>query len=40
MLVDLAKPMQCTFHRAFDEIENTGEALEEIIETDIQDRAE
>ncbi len=31
-LAALAKPMQCTFHRAFDEIENTEQALEEIIE--------
>lgn len=31
-LVELAKPMQCTFHRAFDEIENSEQALEEIIE--------
>lgn len=30
-LVELAKPMQCTFHRAFDEIENADEALEDII---------
>jgi copper homeostasis protein len=30
-LVELAKPMQCTFHRAFDEIENSDEALEDII---------
>ena len=31
-LVELAKPMQCTFHRAFDEIENSDEALEDIID--------
>lgn len=30
-LVDLAKPLPCTFHRAFDEIENAEQALEEII---------
>jgi copper homeostasis protein len=30
-LVELAKPLPCTFHRAFDEIENQEEALEEII---------
>jgi copper homeostasis protein len=30
-LVELAKPMQCTFHRAFDEIKNSEEALEAII---------
>lgn len=30
-LVELAKPLQCTFHRAFDEIENSDEALEDII---------
>lgn len=31
-LIELAKPMQCTFHRAFDEIENSEQALEDIIE--------
>jgi copper homeostasis protein len=31
-LVELAKPMQATFHRAFDEIENSFEALEQIID--------
>lgn len=30
-LVRLAKPMQCTFHRAFDEAENSAKALEDII---------
>lgn len=30
-LVELAKPLPCTFHRAFDEIENSESALEEII---------
>ncbi len=30
-LVELAEPMRCTFHRAFDEIENSDEALEDII---------
>lgn len=33
-LVELAKPMSSTFHRAFDEIENSESALEEIIECD------
>lgn len=31
LLVDLAKPFPCTFHRAFDEVENAFEALEDII---------
>jgi copper homeostasis protein len=31
VLVDLAKPIPCTFHRAFDEVENAFEALEEVI---------
>ena len=31
-LVEIAKPMPCTFHRAYDEIENSEQALEEIIE--------
>lgn len=30
-LVQLAKPMQCTFHKAFDETDNALEALEDII---------
>ncbi len=30
-LIELAKPMRCTFHRAFDEIENPDEALEDVI---------
>lgn len=30
-LVALAKPLPCTFHRAFDEVENTAEALESIL---------
>ncbi|MFN3969108.1 copper homeostasis protein CutC [Flavobacterium sp.] len=30
-LVDLAKPLPCTFHRAFDEVENAFESLEQII---------
>lgn len=30
-LVESAKPLPCTFHRAFDEIENSESALEEII---------
>jgi copper homeostasis protein len=31
LLVDLVKPFPCTFHRAFDEVENAFEALEDII---------
>lgn len=31
VLVDLAKPIPCTFHRAFDEVENAFGALEEVI---------
>lgn len=31
-LVQLAKPIQCTFHRAFDDIENSEQGLEDIIE--------
>jgi copper homeostasis protein len=31
VLVELAKPFPCTFHRAFDEVENAFEALEDII---------
>lgn len=31
VLVELAKPIPCTFHRAFDEVENAFEALEEVI---------
>ncbi|MBF6641882.1 copper homeostasis protein CutC [Flavobacterium sp. J49] len=31
-LVNLAKPLPCTFHRAFDEVENPFEALEQIID--------
>ena len=31
ILVQLAQPMSCTFHRAFDEIENSFEAIEAII---------
>jgi copper homeostasis protein len=30
-LVELAKPMQCTFHRAFDEIQNSDDAMKDII---------
>lgn len=30
-LVNLAKPIQCTFHRAFDEVNNYKIALEEVI---------
>lgn len=32
MLVDLAKPLPCTFHRAFDEVINPFEALEQLID--------
>ncbi len=31
-LVRLAKPIQCTFHRAFDEIANSEQGLEDIID--------
>jgi copper homeostasis protein len=31
-LIELAKPMQSTFHRAFDEIENIEQALEDVID--------
>jgi copper homeostasis protein len=31
LLVDLAKPFPCTFHRAFDEVENAFDALEQLI---------
>jgi len=31
-LVELANPIQCTFHRAFDEIGNSEQALEDLIE--------
>ncbi|MCF6133301.1 copper homeostasis protein CutC [Flavobacterium wongokense] len=30
-LVELAKPFPCTFHRAFDEVENVFQALEDVI---------
>lgn len=30
-LVELARPLQCTFHRAFDRIENAEKGLEELI---------
>lgn len=33
ILVDLAKPLPCTFHRAFDEVINPFQALEQIIES-------
>lgn len=32
MLVDLAQPLSCTFHRAFDKVENALESLEQLIE--------
>lgn len=35
-LVELAKPFPCTFHRAFDEVINPFEALEELIECGFQ----
>ena len=31
-LIDLAKPIPCTFHRAFDAVENYKKALENVIE--------
>ena len=30
-LVELAKPIPCTFHRAFDAVSNYEQALEEVI---------
>lgn len=35
-LVNLAKPFPCTFHRAFDEVSNVFQSLEEIIEYGFQ----
>lgn len=32
ILVDLSKPFPCTFHRAFDEVENPSKALEQLID--------
>lgn len=32
ILVDLAKPLPCTFHRAFDEVINPFQALEQLID--------
>lgn len=32
MLVDLAQPFPCTFHRAFDEVSNPLDALEQVID--------
>lgn len=36
ILVDLAKPFPCTFHRAFDEVEDAFQSLEEIIQCGFQ----
>jgi copper homeostasis protein len=36
ILVDLAKPFPCTFHRAFDEVEDAFQSLEEIIQCRFQ----
>lgn len=35
-LLNLAKPFPCTFHRAFDEVSNVFQSLEEIIECGFQ----
>lgn len=35
-LVELAYPMEVTFHRAFDRVKDAGQALEDIIETGCQ----
>ncbi len=35
-LVTLAKPFPCTFHRAFDEVSNAFQALEDVIECGFQ----
>lgn len=35
-LMNLAKPFPCTFHRAFDEVSNVFQSLEEIIECGFQ----
>lgn len=35
-LVELAKPFPCTFHRAFDEVEDVFQSLEEIIDCGFQ----
>lgn len=35
-LVNMAKPFPCTFHRAFDEVSNVFQSLEEIIECGFQ----
>lgn len=36
ILAQLAQPMQCTFHRAFDRIENVEQGLEELINIGFQ----
>ncbi len=35
MLVDLSRPMKATFHRAFDTLKNTLEALDQVIATGV-----
>jgi copper homeostasis protein len=35
-LVELAKPYPCTFHRAFDEVLNAGQSLEDVIQCGFQ----
>lgn len=32
ILVDLAKPLPCTFHRAFDEVEDAFQSLEQLVD--------
>lgn len=36
ILVQLAQPMSCTFHRAFDEVDNIQEGLESVIRSGFQ----